>query len=301
MVGGIQDRERPPRGEALFDRALGHGFITRLARLSLRAPLRVLAYHEIRDVSGFRAQMEHMVERYRPVSAREVVAWMGGADLPSGAVWVTFDDGDPSVVEAGLPILDEVGVTATMFICPGLIDGDTPFWWQTVELADPSRVAGLKHIPDDERRRIVENIREDLTERKGHVPSRPQLTTAQLETWIDRGQEIGNHTWDHPMLDRCDDDEQVRQVRLAHEWIADRVPGAPPIFAYPNGNPAAAADAALEELGYELWALFDHRMSTRPDDRRLSRLRTNADADLARFRAIVSGVHPTVHRLRGGR
>lgn len=285
----------------MFDRALGHGVVTRLARVSLKAPLRVLAYHEIRDVAGFRAQMEHVAERYRPVSVRDVVRWMHGSDLPSGAVWVTFDDGDPSVVEAGLPILDDVGVTATMFICPGMIDGRTPFWWQTVEMLDPTRVAGLKHIPDEERRRIVEIIADELTERDGAAPMRPQLTTAQLNAWVDRGQDIGNHTWDHPILDRCDEAEQVRQVRLAHEWITDRVPGVTPVFAYPNGNPAPAADAVLEGLGYELSALFDHRMSTRPHDQRLSRLRTNADADLARFRAIVSGVHPTIHRLRGGR
>jgi hypothetical protein len=69
------------------------------------------------------------------------------------------------------------------------------------------------------------------------------------------------------------------------------------VFAYPNGNTTAYSRGLLEDLGYSVAVLFDHAMARRRH-MELSRLRTNADSDLSRFRAIVSGAHPAFHRIR---
>lgn len=292
---------RGPRTEALFDRVVGLGMVGRLARITVNAPLRVLAYHEIKDASGFAAQMEHIAGRYRPVSVAEVLRWLDGGALPPAAVWVTFDDGDPTVVEHGLPVLDDYGVPATMFMCPGVVDTDQPYWWQIVESIAPGEVADLKLVEDARRVDRVAELAEVFAHRHGVRPTRPQLTSGQLERWLASGRDVGNHTWDHPLLDRCDERDQERQIVMAHEWIVDRVAPEQLVFAYPNGNGAPRADAVLDRLGYRVSALFDHRLTSMTGSGRLSRLRTNADGDLARFRSIVSGVHPTIHRLRGGR
>jgi peptidoglycan/xylan/chitin deacetylase (PgdA/CDA1 family) len=275
--------------------------VGRLARITVNAPLRVLAYHEIKDVDGFTAQMEHIAGRYRPVSVAEVLRWLNGGPLPPAAVWVTFDDADPTVVEHGLPVLDAYGVPATLFVCPGVVDTDRPYWWQIVELTAPGEVGPLKLVDDARRLARVAELTEVYAQRHGARPTRAQLTSTQLTRWLESGRDVGNHTWDHPLLDRCDEREQERQIVMAHEWIVDRVAPEHLVFAYPNGNGAPCADAVLDRLGYRVSALFDHRLAAMIASGRLSRLRTNADADLARFRSIVSGVHPTIHRLRGGR
>jgi peptidoglycan/xylan/chitin deacetylase (PgdA/CDA1 family) len=271
----------------------------RLARIAVNAPLRVLAYHEIIDANGFAAQMEHIVGRYRPVSAPEVLRWLDGGNLPAAAVWVTFDDADPTVVDDGLPVLDHFDIPATMFLCPGVVDTDLPYWWQIVETTAPDEVGALKLVDDSQRLRRVAELAEVFTQRHGVRPTRVQLTSSQLDLWLESGRDVGNHTWDHPLLDRCDDSEQERQIVMAHEWIVDRVAPDQLVFAYPNGNGASRADAVLDRLGYRVKALFDHRLTSMSSSGRLSRLRTNADADLARFRSIVSGIHPNIHRLRG--
>jgi peptidoglycan/xylan/chitin deacetylase (PgdA/CDA1 family) len=275
--------------------------VGRLARITVNAPLRVLAYHEIKDAGGFAAQMEHIAGRYRPVSVGEVLGWLDGRALPPAAVWVTFDDGDPTVVERGLPVLERYGVPATMFICPGVVDTDQPYWWQIVESIAPGEVAGLKLVDDARRVDRVAELAEVFAQHHGVRPTRPQLTSSQLKRWLDSGRDVGNHTWDHPLLDRCDERHQERQIVMAHEWIVDRAAPEQLVFAYPNGNGAPRADAVLDRLGYRVSALFDHRLTSMTRGGRLSRLRTNADGDLARFRSIVSGVHPTIHRMRGGR
>src|SRR3546814_18378451 len=74
-----------------------------------RRDLRVLAYHRVRGLdpsfafdpelvsaspADFRSQMQHLRDRFHPVSCREIVAALdGGLALPRDAVLVTFDDG----------------------------------------------------------------------------------------------------------------------------------------------------------------------------------------------------------------
>jgi peptidoglycan/xylan/chitin deacetylase (PgdA/CDA1 family) len=198
-------------------------------------------------------------------------------------------------------VLDHYDVPATMFICPGVIDTNRPYWWQIVETTAPAEVGSLKLVEDAGRLKRVAELEEIFAQRHGVRPVRDQLTSSQLGRWLDSGRDVGNHTWDHPLLDRCGAEEQERQIVLAHEWITDRVAPEQLVFAYPNGNRSPVSDEILERLGYRASLLFDHRLASMNGSRTLSRLRTNADGDLARFRSIVSGVHPTIHRLRGGR
>jgi peptidoglycan/xylan/chitin deacetylase (PgdA/CDA1 family) len=298
-VNEVADGGAGSRIELVFDRALGNRLICGIGGVVSSSSLRVLAYHEIRHVGGFAAQMEHVLERYRPVSSSQVVGWLRGERLPARSVWVTFDDADPSVVAEGLPVLERLGIPATMFVCPGVVDTDQPYWWQIVEQVDPSQIGAMKSAPDDERRARTEEFADQLRKIHGFGPVRAQITSTQLREWVDSGRDVGNHTWDHPMLDRCSPEEQERQIRMAHEWLADHVGPQHLLFAYPNGNPDPVSASVLSDLGYELTALFDHRFARRSGGRTVSRLRTNADADLARFCAIASGIHPVVHRLRG--
>ena len=54
-----------------------------------------------------------------------------------------------------------------------------------------------------------------------------------------------------------------------------------------------AIERLLAEDGYRLAVLFDHRLTPRTAlPLRLSRLRVGADANLPRFRSILSGFHP---------
>jgi peptidoglycan/xylan/chitin deacetylase (PgdA/CDA1 family) len=284
--------------------ALGSKPIAAGARLVTPGRLRVLAYHDVEDALPFRAQMEHLVERYRPVSGGQVARAIGDArGLPPSSVWVTFDDAHPGVIERGLPVLADLGIPATLFVCPGVVDTDEPYWWQVldsalergeavtvdgVEQRDRGVVTELKRRPDDERRRVVADMRERLGADSTSVR---QVTSDQLHRWLDAGMEVGNHTWDHPCLDTCDEGQQERQVRMAHEWLCDLTGTPSRLFAYPNGNLAGVARRTLDALGYDIRALFDHRLAS-VSDGDVSRLRIDATAPLPRFAAICSGAHP---------
>jgi peptidoglycan/xylan/chitin deacetylase (PgdA/CDA1 family) len=126
-----------------------------------------------------------------------------------------------------------------------------------------------------------------------------QWSTEDVADWLAAGNEVGNHSWDHPCLDRCDDDEQRRQVRLAHERLTELVGSPVDVFAWPNGDPSPAAMEELRSLGYRLVADCDHRLVARnADPMAISRLRLDTSVDLTRTRAIVSGAHSAVFHLQ---
>ncbi|MGH8892456.1 MAG: polysaccharide deacetylase family protein [Actinomycetes bacterium] len=246
------------------------------------------------------------------MGADEVVAAAGrGRRLPRRALWVTFDDGNPGTFRAAAD-LAAAGVSATAFVCPGVVDTREPLWWQVVDEAIRRNVlptvmhrgdltrfrSSLKRAPDSARRRAVDACREALNSQVPGGFQVAQATTGDLETWLGHGHHLGNHTWDHPLLDRCPKEEQKRQIATAHDWLRERFPSQPPVFAYPNGNRTLYAEGIAASLGYDVRTLFDHRVAaSNLGAQAVSRVRIDADAPLARFRAIASGAHPLTFAL----
>jgi peptidoglycan/xylan/chitin deacetylase (PgdA/CDA1 family) len=297
---------------AVADAALRRSPAQLVSRRAAARRLAVLAYHGVDDAGQFARQLDLLVERTRPVDLDAVLdAVHGRARLPERALLVTFDDGHRSVLERGLPLLRERGIPAVLFVLPGVVGTDRPFWWtevtELVRVVAPSDWSGtdpadlvrrLKQLPDDDRRSVVERLRG-----VGRPAMRqPQLRADELQHLQESGVEIGNHTWSHPCLDRCDDDVLRAEIRKAHLTLTDVLGRPPRVFAYPNGNWDGRAERELQRLGYRAAFLFDHRLTrlTTAHPLRLSRLRVNSDSSLNRLATIVSGLHPVLHHARGG-
>ena len=273
----------------------------------------VLAYHGVDSPQQFGRQLDLLQHEASPVSLADVVAAHdGGPPLPARPVLLTFDDGHPSLLRAGLPLLRARGIPAVAFVLPGLVGTHRPFWWdEAAGLHEAgARAAGapddpddlvrwLKTVPDPRRHEVLAEMRElsavDVTA--------DQLETDDLLRLRDGGVAIGNHTWTHPCLDLCTPQELQRQVCRAHESLTDVLGEAPTAFAYPNGNHDPRAERLLGELGYGAGFLFDHRLARAPGRAghrlRISRLRVSTTTSLDRFATILSGLHPALHHARG--
>ncbi|MEX2375753.1 MAG: polysaccharide deacetylase family protein [Dehalococcoidia bacterium] len=293
---------------------LGSRSVTAMAVQFTKHRLRILAYHGIADEAAFGVQLEEIVHRFTPVSGSQVAAALAGhSRLPSRAIWLTFDDGFPEVETLGRPLLEAYGITATLFVCPGVVDTDEPYWWEIVREAARIGIADrrglpvvaslefeLKTVSDAQRREVVAALAAGIEARCKHPYRRTQMASAQLRNWAAAGQEVGNHTWDHPLLNQCEGQEQRRQIYRAHEWLRDTLGQAPLSCAYPNGNWASFAEDELRGLGYQIALGFDHRL-TASESRglRMSRLRLDTNSSRERFRAVASGLHPALHAARG--
>jgi peptidoglycan/xylan/chitin deacetylase (PgdA/CDA1 family) len=268
------------------------------------ARLVVLAYHAVDDPSRFAAQLDHLVGAAAPLPLDAVVdAVCGRRALPERAVLITFDDGARSVHDEALPLLRERGLPAAAFVVTGLLDTDEPYWWTEVEALaaseGPALVRRLKQVPDDERLATIADLRRVAL---SPAPRVANLRRPELRALESAGVAIGNHSHTHPCLPRCSDDKIRAEVVDAHAVLTDALGHAPTAFAYPNGDCDARTRQAVEDCGYEVAFLFDHRLSPAiPADRlRVSRLRVDSTTTLDRLTTIVSGLHPAMHRLRGG-
>jgi len=277
-----------------------------LSRRVTSSRLRVLAYHEVNDAAAFRRHLEVLRENYSVIDGAAAVASVtSGRSLPDNPVWITFDDGYRSVVTEALPLLQEFGMPATLFVNPGTIETGDPHWWDLIKAASDvnaefARYLGLsgslvelKSVPDSLRRDAVELARSVVPPEEISAIARRVADRACLDDWTRAGMQVGNHTWDHACFDMCSPAQQENQITQAATWLSDEGYGtSQSVFAYPNGDRTEFAESILTSLGVRGACLFDHRLVTpTANELNISRLRISASAPTKRFRAVISGVH----------
>lgn len=193
---------------------------TGIANLGRGSSNAILSFHAVGPPSP-----GGTAERVSPARFRQVVERVG-ADaefVPLSAVTtpsrrqrvaVTFDDGHRSVCEHAMPVLRELGVPATVFLNPGLLDDRAP-----------ARFAA----------------RHDVASGEGRV-----LTDAQVaELVADPLVSIGNHTMTHPDLTAIRDQAGRRtEIVESRRRLEDRYGADVTAFAYPYG----AHDARSRDL-----------------------------------------------------
>jgi peptidoglycan/xylan/chitin deacetylase (PgdA/CDA1 family) len=300
------------RTEALLDAGLRRSSLQPIFRWRAERKLSVLAYHGIDHPERFGEHLAHLRRNAQPVSLEAVLdAIDGRRGLPRRAVLVTFDDGDRSVLDAGLPAMRSAGIPGVAFVVAGLLDGDEPFWWEEVERlvvagarfpeldgqGPAVAVRLLKQVPDERRVRLISDLRR---QRPDVLVRRRQLRGTDLALLERGGIAVGSHSLTHPCLGRCSDARVREEIEAAHGALESALGHHPGSFAYPDGEWDPRAAGWLRDLEYRTAFLFDHRASELPveDPLRISRLRVNAGTSMNRFRKILSGVYPAVHQLR---
>jgi peptidoglycan/xylan/chitin deacetylase (PgdA/CDA1 family) len=180
---------------------------------------------------------------------------------------VTFDDGWVSVLRHGFPILQRLGVPATVFVASSLVD--------THE--EPLRGTVIDPWQD--------------------TPHRDELyclSWEELRSLVAQGWEIGAHSMTHPLLTELDDDTLAQELR-GSKLRCEEMLGVPcRTMAYPTGDFDERVERATGAAGYEAAAALPKQFT---DPRPLAWPRVSIqrrDSDRA-FRTKVS---PLVRSLR---
>lgn len=282
----------------LTTRILANSPAVWLGRRRTRNRVSIIASHGVPDRAAFARLVDELASHGSFIGPNDLREWLDGGALPPNPILLTFDDGDRSVLDNAAPVLSDRRVPALLFVITSVLDSSTPFWWDEAAALTPdgaTTVRNLKAMPDDERRAALAELRSTRPDRL----AQPQLTTPELFDLESLGWEIGNHTFDHPCLDRCSAHAARAQIVQGHDELARR--GLRPrAFAYPNGNLDLRVEEPLRELGYDLGFLFDHRHAQAGGNPlRLSRLRLDSHAAPERARVVVSGISSAVMRARG--
>lgn len=270
-------------------------------KIRYKERLRVLAYHKVPDAQKFEKQIQYLRDHYSIISVEQLLnSVKGDGVLPENPLLITFDDGDISVYEKGLPLLKKYHLDSCLFIITGLINTDEDVWIKRIEQKEMAEgktylearqvVRHLKQISNSERKKVLRDY---------PAVKKQQLTSQQLCEMRENHMFIANHTHTHPMLDKCTSEEVQEELDLAREVFRDLNIEGFEVFAYPNGNQDANTKKVLEQNKLELIFLFDHKINKKKlDPMYISRIKVDTDTEIEEFKAKVSGAHPFLFNLR---
>jgi peptidoglycan/xylan/chitin deacetylase (PgdA/CDA1 family) len=232
------------------------------------ADVLVLCYHAVSErwpaslsvtPEALREQVGLLVRRgYRGVGFTEAVL-----SPPAGrTLAVTFDDAFHSVLERARPILDELGVTATLFVPTDFPEHpDVPMRWPGIE-----QWLGSEH----------------------EAELRP-MSWDEVRVLADAGWEIGSHTKSHPRLSSLPDAEMERELEDSRLILEERLGRPCNALAYPFGDHDERVVEAAGRAGYAVAGTLPVRLD-RPVPLRWPRTGVYHFDDLRRFRLKASRI-----------
>ena len=323
-------------------RALGVLPLLQRVRGWLRSDVRILAYHRVLTLSDpdafdfdlelvsasaqqFRDQMLLLRRRYRPTTLGALVTALdAGEQIPPDSVVVTFDDGYDDNYRVAFPILRELGVPATFFVCTGHVDSGRAFaydWLVHMVLctsatrlsvpelgldvsvpdgrADRRQLGGhlldrMKLLPDVDQTSLIARLERDMgMPREMGPPDCRPMNWQQLREMHAAGMEIGSHGVDHRMMSKLSPTALDDELRLSKATLGRELGSEATLLSYPVGGDRALDDrviAAAKALGYR--AACSYICGTnRIDDRNryaLRRLPVEHDMGHAWFSAVLA-------------
>jgi peptidoglycan/xylan/chitin deacetylase (PgdA/CDA1 family) len=255
----------------------------------------------------FKGAIQFLAENFHIVSLEQIVETVEGQTSKGkhGLVAITFDDGLRNHGEVAYPILRDLDVPATFYVCPELVDRPGSIWtWEIharlERLSEKEgqaffEVAGvsgpiqgiidwMKTIPVEQREQVEKSIR-DVT---------PNFQFTQFErdrfdlmSWneIERLDPaiitIGSHTATHIDLPQAQPERLERELSRSKEILESRLNRKIQHFAYPNGS-------VIKELLPVVKQFYRSAVTTRPGvvkygDNPLLLNRIHAEFDLSLF------------------
>jgi peptidoglycan/xylan/chitin deacetylase (PgdA/CDA1 family) len=165
------------------------------------------------SAARFRSHMQWLKRLgYRSVRLDDYARDLRQGCAPRGrCVGISFDDGYVEVLRLGLPILREVGFTATIFGVPGELGG--------------------KNAWDDGRAAL--------------------MSADEFRAWDAAGMTVGAHTATHARLPKVPVDQAAREISESKRLLEDVLQKPVTTFAYPYGERNAEVVRLVEAAGFE--------------------------------------------------
>jgi peptidoglycan/xylan/chitin deacetylase (PgdA/CDA1 family) len=289
--------------------------------------LRVLTYHQVEDVTGFRDQMAHLAQDYRVVSMNRVIeAVLGGDPLPPRSVLITFDDAYRNFAEQAWPILKEFEHPVTLFVPTSFPDHpDHIFWWDRLKYAFcytgrrdmiQTPVGEVSLATEAQRQQAFIRLKKSLKflphselmawtyqlcrELDTPQPESEILGWDDLRQLADEGVLLGAHSQTHPFMDEITTEEAKAEAEGSLKDLDREIGQSLPIFAYPNGRFGESTIQALQEAGFVLGFTTIRGVNDlgNADPLRLRRINIGSRATLPVLRARLLHSSRYLNRLR---
>ena len=225
---------------------------------------RIVMYHGVppEGAQTLSEQLSYLARNFKVVSLETLVNRLANDGRPgANEIVLTFDDGLRNNLTVVYPILRELNVPATFFVCPALIENGAWLWnhemrcrLQTLPasalaelrmklLAPGTSVDGIvewmKTLRLLRRRQCEALVRQATPD---FQPTPRQQAAFDIMDWDDllsldsRLITVGSHTQSHPILTTLSDQEIELELLDSHRCLEQRLQRPVDYFCYPNGS-----------------------------------------------------------------
>ena len=252
-------------------------------------------------------------DRYRVISAEDVLrCQVSGWEAGRAYAWITFDDGWADNYAYAFPVVKRLGLTATFFVCPGLIDSGGSFWWyrlldllhrrrgEASFLREVSELVngepGLAGVveryaagrEDENGRAALQRLGEALIEKHadeakrwledGRSPATPLMTWANIEAMSAAGMSFGPHTQRHAVLTALSEAESREEIEGSWRALRDRPSvRSVPVLSYPSGYYRPDTQRVARAAGLRAAVTVDQKINRLPVADPFALARVNVD------------------------
>ncbi len=224
---------------------------------------RILMYHGVaqQGAQALGQQLRYLARHFKVVSLDSMLDGIMNGSLPlAHEIVLTFDDGLRNNLTVVYPILRELQLPATMFVCPALVESGEWLWnhemrcrlqtlrarelaeLRTKLLAPGNTVAAIiewmKTLQLQQRRTAEAIIRQATA---GFQPTEAQREAFDIMNWndlrsLDRDLiTVGSHTLSHPILTKLSRQEIESEILESRRCLEQRLDRKVDLFCYPNG------------------------------------------------------------------
>jgi peptidoglycan/xylan/chitin deacetylase (PgdA/CDA1 family) len=240
----------------------------------------------------FERQMRWLADHYEILPMREFIVRLEcGASLRKAAV-IAFDDGYTGVFEHAAPILQSLGIRATVFLVAEAVGRWPGFWWDQPQIVDAATAA--------QRERWLTDLRGDDDAivaaaapggRRSLPRSHQPADWTTIRAWLGKGIDIGVHSATHRCLPALGDDELDDEIVASRATVQRATGVRPEFFAYPYGRCDARVRERVRKAGYRAaFGLQPGLTGVNADAWCLRRINVPAGISDAAFEAWTAGL-----------
>lgn len=207
------------------------------------------------------AQLRYLARHFKVVSLEMMLDRIINGSYPlADEIVLTFDDGLRNNLTVIYPILRELQLPATMFVCPALVESGEWLWnhemrcrLQMLAIPDVAElrmklltpgttvdaiIEWMKTLPLQQRRMAEAIIRQATA---GFQPTAAQKEAFDVMNWDDLRSldcdliTVGSHTLSHPILTKLSGQEIEAEILESRRCLEQRLGRKVDLFCYPNG------------------------------------------------------------------
>ena len=267
----------------------------------------ILMFHEVgvgeMSAEAFRQLLVSLRPIFRFRAMDELLEPKSAHSSPG--IFLTFDDGLRNQFEVAYPILQELEVPATFYVCPDLMDKRSWVWTyeirQRIETMDAETRLELARVlccPSTDTDSIMARIRslplqarQDLHRSiiqltQNFQPTAEQSRKFDLMDWTELQQlgpqliTIGSHTMGHAMVNTLTPEEAEYEIVESRRVLERKLNREVIHFCYPNGQLGAAAESIVRSTYRTATTTAGYRLPVHGiDPHRLPRLGAESNSE----------------------